>query len=98
MAQGGGGGGSWGGGIPLPQPSPPPHHCKTCPRVSGNFKARELPRARAAEARKMGTALVMPTKEVKMLMPSTAASLQRALRKPKAVVLGGGMGTKQRWG
>lgn len=86
-----------GGSLSLSLP-PPPHHCKTCPRVSGNFKARELPRARAAEARKMGTALVMPTKEVKMLMPSTAASLQRALRKPKAVVLGGGMGTKQRWG
>lgn len=35
----------------------------------------------------MGTALVMPTKEVKMLMPNTAANLQRAFRKPKAVVL-----------
>lgn len=35
----------------------------------------------------MGTALVIPTKDVKMLIPKTAASLQRALRKPKAVVL-----------
>lgn len=35
----------------------------------------------------MGTALVMPTNEVKMLIPKTAASLQRALRKPNAVVL-----------
>lgn len=35
----------------------------------------------------MGTALVIPTKDVKMLIPRTAASLQRALRKPKAVVL-----------
>lgn len=35
----------------------------------------------------MGTALVMPTNEVKMLMPNTAANLQRALRKPNAVVL-----------
>lgn len=35
----------------------------------------------------MGTALVIPTKDVKMLIPNTAASLQRALRKPKAVVL-----------
>lgn len=35
----------------------------------------------------MGTALVIPTKEVKMLMPNTAANLQRALRKPNAVVL-----------
>lgn len=31
--------------------------------------------------------MVIPTKDVKMLMPSTAASLHRAFRKPKAVVL-----------
>lgn len=30
---------------------------------------------------------MIPTKEVKMLIPSTAASLHRAFRKPKAVVL-----------
>lgn len=35
----------------------------------------------------MGAALVIPTKDVKMLIPSTAASLHRAFRKPKAVVL-----------
>lgn len=35
----------------------------------------------------MGTALVIPTNEVKMLIPKTAANLQRALRKPNAVVL-----------
>lgn len=35
----------------------------------------------------MGAALVIPTKDVKMLIPSTAASLQRAFRKPNAVVL-----------
>ncbi|KAA8585795.1 hypothetical protein FQN60_007364 [Etheostoma spectabile] len=35
----------------------------------------------------MGTALVMPTNDWKMLMPRTAASLQRAFRKPNAVVL-----------
>lgn len=64
-----------------------PSHCSTCPRVSGNFRARELPRASAAEAKRMGAALVIPTKDVKMLIPSTAASLQRAFRKPKAVVL-----------
>lgn len=68
----------------------PPHHCRTCPRVSGSLRAKELPRASAAEAKRMGTALVMPTKEVKMLMPSTAASLQRAFRNPNAVVLRGG--------
>ena len=62
-------------------------HCSTCPRVSGSFRARELPRARAAEAKRMGAALVIPTKDVKMLIPSTAASLHRAFRKPKAVVL-----------
>ena len=53
------------------------------------MRARKLPAARAPEAKRMGTALVMPTKEVKMLMPSTAASLQRALRKPNAVHLDG---------
>lgn len=31
--------------------------------------------------------MVIPTKDVKMLIPSTAASLHRAFRKPKAVVL-----------
>lgn len=35
----------------------------------------------------MGAALVIPTKDVKILIPSTAASLHRAFRKPKAVVL-----------
>lgn len=35
----------------------------------------------------MGAALVIPTKDVKMLIPNTAASLHRAFRKPKAVVL-----------
>lgn len=69
-----------------PKPQRPPH-CSTCPRVSGSFRARELPRARAAEAKRMGAALVIPTKDVKMLIPNTAASLHRAFRKPKAVVL-----------
>lgn len=78
-------GGAPGRGVPLPQP---PHHCRTCPRVSGSLRARELPRASAAEANRMGTALVMPTKDVKMLMPSTAASLHSAFRNPNAVVLG----------
>lgn len=41
----------------------------------------------------MGTALVIPTNEVKILIPKTAASLQRALRKPNAVVLGKREGT-----
>lgn len=62
-------------------------HWRTCPRVSGSFRARELPTASAAEASRMGTAFVMPTNEVKMLMPRTAASLHNALRNPNAVVL-----------
>lgn len=62
-------------------------YCNTCPRVSGNFVARKLPAARAPAANMMGTALVMPTNDWKMLMPRTAATLQRALRKPNAVVL-----------
>lgn len=74
-----------------PPPSPAKmmvsHYCSTWPRVSGSLRARKLPAASAPEANRMGTALVMPTNEVKMLMPRTAASLQRALRKPKAVVL-----------
>ena len=64
-----------------------PHYCSTWPRVSGSLRARKLPAASAPEANRMGTALVIPTNEVKMLMPSTAANLQRALRKPNAVVL-----------
>lgn len=62
-------------------------YCNTWPRVSGNFVARKLPAARAPAANMMGTALVMPTNDWKMLMPRTAASLQRAFRKPKAVHL-----------
>jgi len=65
-----------------------PHYCSTWPRVSGSLRARKLPAASAPEAKSMGTALVIPTNEVKMLMPNTAANLQRALRKPNAVVLG----------
>lgn len=62
-------------------------YCNTWPRVSGNFVARKLPAASAPAANKMGTALVMPTNDWKMLMPRTAASLQKAFRKPNAVVL-----------
>lgn len=75
---------------PPPRPvdtPPPPHYCSTWPRVSGSLRARKLPAASAPEAKRMGTALVMPTNEVKMLMPRTAASLQSALRNPNAVVL-----------
>lgn len=62
-------------------------YCNTWPLVSGNFVARKLPAASAPAANMMGTALVMPTNDWKMLMPRTAASLQRAFRKPNAVVL-----------
>lgn len=78
----------WSHSVPaVPKVLSPSPHCSTCPRVSGSFRARELPRARAAEAKRIGAALVIPTKDVKMLIPRTAASLHRALRKPKAVVL-----------
>lgn len=94
----------WSHSVPAipeaPETAPIPH-CSTCPRVSGSFRARELPRARAAEAKRMGAALVMPTKDVKMLIPSTAASLHRAFRKPKAVVLLSAKprgGEKAKWG
>lgn len=87
----------WSHSVPAtPKPQRPPH-CSTCPRVSGSFRARELPRARAAEAKRMGAALVIPTKDVKMLIPSTAASLHRAFRKPKAVVLFRGPPVQHRW-
>lgn len=62
-------------------------YCNTWPRVSGNFVARKLPAASAPAANKMGTALVMPTNDWKILMPRTAATLQSAFRKPNAVVL-----------
>lgn len=64
-----------------------PHYCSTWPRVSGSLRARKLPAASAPEAKRMGTALVIPTNEVKMLIPKTAANLQSALRNPNAVVL-----------
>lgn len=81
-----------GGGVRAEECRGARSHCSTCPRVSGSFRARELPTASAADASKMGTAFVMPTNDVKMLMPKTAASLQRALRNPNAVVLEAGRG------
>lgn len=41
--------------------------------------------------------MVIPTKDVKMLIPSTAASLHRAFKKPKAVVLFRGPPAQHRW-
>lgn len=61
------------------------------------MRARKLPAASAPEAKRMGTALVMPTNEVKMLIPNTAANLQRALRKPNAVVLRRERGTDKEY-
>lgn len=51
------------------------------------MRAKKLPTAKAPDAKRMGTALVMPTNDWKMLMPRTAANLHRAFRNPKAVVL-----------
>lgn len=78
---------SWAQNPALPFARPTLHYCSTWPRVSGSLRARKLPAASAPEAKRMGTALVMPTNEVKMLIPRTAASLQSALRNPNAVVL-----------
>lgn len=64
-----------------------PHYWSTWPRVSGSLRAKKLPTAKAPDAKRMGTALVMPTNDWKMLMPRTAANLHKAFRNPKAVVL-----------
>lgn len=65
-------------------------HIRTCSRVSGRRKASRPPPTRAEEARRMGTTLVIPTKEEKMEFPRMAPNLQSPLRMPKAVPLSGG--------
>jgi len=64
-------------------------HIRTCSRVSGRRKASKPPPTRAEEARRMGTTLVIPTKEAKIEFPRMAPNLQRPLRMPKAVALQG---------
>lgn len=55
--------------------------------VSGSLRASRPPPTSAAKESRMGTTLVMPTKEAKIELPKMAASLHRALSIPNAVVL-----------
>ena len=55
--------------------------------VSGNRSPTRPPQTSTEEAIRMGMALVMPTREPKNTFPITAASLHRALQKPKPVHL-----------
>lgn len=60
---------------------------RTLARVSGSRSPTSPPPTSTADASKMGIALVMPTREPKIRLPNTAASLQMALQKPKPVPL-----------
>lgn len=66
---------------------------RTLARVSGSRSPTRPPPTNTDDASRMGIALVMPTSEPKIRLPSTAASLHKALQKPKPVPLemsGGG--------
>lgn len=61
--------------------------------MSGSRSPTRPPATNTDDASRMGIALVMPTSEPKIRLPSTAASLHKALQKPKPVPLemtGGG--------
>lgn len=79
--------------YPLPSlnnPHPPNltwSHCRIFSRVSGNLRATRPPHISAVKDSRMGTALVLLTKLVKIELPSTAANLHRAFSTPKAVAL-----------
>jgi len=60
---------------------------RTLARVSGSRSPTNPPATSTDEAIRMGIALVMPTREPKIRLPSTAASLHMALQKPKPVPL-----------
>lgn len=62
-------------------------HIRTCSRVSGRRRAIRPPPTREVAARRMGTTLVIPTKEAKMVFPRMAPNLHNPLRMPKAVAL-----------
>lgn len=62
-------------------------HIRTCSRVSGSRRAIRPPPTREVAARRMGTTLVIPTKEAKMVFPRMAPNLHNPLRMPKAVAL-----------
>lgn len=56
--------------------------------VSGNRSPTRPPPTSTDEAKRMGIAFVMPTRDPKIRFPNTADSLHRALQKPKPVPLG----------
>lgn len=60
---------------------------RTLARVSGSRSPTSPPPTNTDDASRMGIALVMPTSEPKIRLPSTAASLHMALQKPKPVPL-----------
>lgn len=60
---------------------------RTFDLVSGSRNPTRPPPTSTEEARRMGMALVMPTKEPKIRFPITAASLHKALQKPNPVPL-----------
>lgn len=62
-------------------------HMRTLARVSGRWSPTRPPPTSTDDASRMGMALVMPTSEPKIRLPSTAASLHMALQKPKPVPL-----------
>lgn len=55
--------------------------------VSGSRSPTRPPHTRTVEARRIGIALVIPTREPNIRFPSTAAALHSAFRKPKPVAL-----------
>lgn len=75
-------------------------HMRTLERVSGSRSPMRPPPTSTPDARRIGTALVMPTSEPKIRLPNTAASLHMALQNPKPVPLWekGNMGNTQTWG
>lgn len=62
-------------------------YIRTLDLVSGSRSPTRPPPTSTEEARRMGMALVMPTKEPKIRFPSTAANLHKALQKPNPVPL-----------
>lgn len=71
----------------FPSFSPGVVHIRTCSRVSGSRRAIRPPPTREAAARRMGTTLVIPTKEAKIVFPRMAPNLHNPLRMPNAVAL-----------
>lgn len=62
-------------------------YMRTLARVSGSRRPTKPPPTNTEDASRMGMAFVMPTSDPKIRLPSTAASLHKALQKPKPVPL-----------